>query len=59
VPKDGVCDVCRLVNEDYSSKLVGYCPKCDAWICEYHRDRWTLRMIAALKERLSYAQKQA
>lgn len=32
--KQGVCDVCRLVDRDETPKDVGYCPLCGAWMCE-------------------------
>lgn len=28
------CDVCDLVDGDYSEKNVTYCPRCDANLCQ-------------------------
>lgn len=27
------CDVCRLLDGDYSQKMCQWCGKCRAWIC--------------------------
>ncbi len=32
--KEGVCDVCKLVDKDETPKVVGYCGMCGAWLCE-------------------------
>lgn len=35
-----VCDVCRLVDGDLSTKLCTWCGTCKAWICD--ADWWNL-----------------
>jgi hypothetical protein len=44
----GICDVCRLVKNDTSTKLVQYCHVCNAWICDVCRVDWVARAKAAL-----------
>jgi hypothetical protein len=46
--KVGICDVCRLVKNDTSTKPVQYCHVCDAWICDVCRVDWVARAKAAL-----------
>ena len=41
----GVCDVCRLVDGDYSEKEVQWCSFCNAYICS--NDLYSPRRIRA------------
>jgi hypothetical protein len=50
--KVGICDVCRLVKNDTSTKPVQYCHVCDAWICDVCRVDWVARAKAALLSHL-------
>jgi hypothetical protein len=49
-----VCDVCRLVDFDTSEKLCGYCPLCDAWICDADNNDWVRRLKAAVLRKLEF-----
>ncbi len=48
----GVCDQCRLLRGDQSSKPVTWCGVCRAWLCEMCRRNPMGRALAALKRRL-------
>jgi hypothetical protein len=50
--KIGICDVCRLVRNDTSTKPVQYCHVCNAWICDVCRVDWVARAKAALLSHL-------
>ena len=41
-----VCDVCRLVDGDYTMKACEWCRSCQAWICEKDLDNWPRRSLA-------------
>lgn len=47
-----MCDVCRLLDFDVSSKECGYCSLCDAWICQADSNKWIRRLKAAAKRKL-------
>jgi len=47
-----ICDVCRLVDKDYSIKECGFCPMCDSYICTKDNNRWDRRLIAAIKRKI-------
>jgi hypothetical protein len=42
-----VCDVCRLLDADWSQKMCFYCGFCDAWICMADAENWGRRGRAA------------
>lgn len=46
--KIGICDVCRLVDRNYTKKRVYYCDKCKAWICIDCQDKWFKRFKAMI-----------
>lgn len=45
--KQGACDVCKLIDKSEELKDVGYCPMCNAWLCESCRTNPRRRAIAA------------
>jgi hypothetical protein len=47
-----ICDVCRLVDYDTTEKICGYCPLCDAWICDADATDWVRRIKAAVLRKL-------
>jgi len=47
-----MCDVCRLLDFDTTTKMCGYCGLCDAWICEKDNNDWPRRLRAAVKRKL-------
>lgn len=47
-----ICDVCRLIDYDTTSKPCFFCPLCSAWICENDKSNWSRRLKAAIKRRL-------
>lgn len=49
-----ICDVCRLLDYDASIKFCGYCPICDAWICQPDQNNWVRRLQAAAKRKLEF-----
>jgi len=42
-----VCDVCRLLDGDYSVKFCTWCLRCQAWICQADEHRPDRRLRAA------------
>jgi hypothetical protein len=47
-----ICDICRLLDYSTEQKLCGYCPMCDAFICEQCSTNWPRRIKAAIKRKL-------
>jgi hypothetical protein len=47
-----MCDVCRLLDFDTTSKQCSYCGLCDAWICQSCNPQWGRRLKAAVKRKL-------
>lgn len=43
-----MCDVCRLVDRNWSEKHCIYCCKCKAWICDECRPNTPKRALAML-----------
>lgn len=45
-PRNTVCDVCRLVDNDLTIKWCEHCTACKAWICDPCRPRMERRAMA-------------
>ncbi len=46
------CDVCSIVNHDYTQKMCAFCSLCKAWMCRVCRVSPRRRMIAAALKKL-------
>ena len=46
----GICEVHKLVNNDYKSRLVKFCSFCNVNICAECEKRYDKRFLAALKK---------
>lgn len=44
---NGICEVCRLLDNDATEKIVSYCEFCGVNICCNHRNKIGSRTIAA------------
>lgn len=49
---DGVCEVCKVLNNDVSIKKVSYCETCNVYICKAHHRDWGARIRAAYLKKL-------
>lgn len=47
--RDGICDVCRILDGDTSIKMVQYCSECDANLCQRDRLNYFRRARAFAK----------
>ena len=47
--KDGICEVCRLIDKDTAVKQVQYCSFCGVNICCECEARYDKRFFAAIK----------
>jgi len=47
-----VCDVCRLLDGDYSVKLCDFCRRCEAWICKACQRNPARRIKAAFMQQM-------
>lgn len=50
--RNGICDVHRLLFNDFSEKQVKYCKICKAFICKACNYNYPGRAIAAMKNKL-------
>lgn len=48
---DGICEVCRLMNEDTSVKKIKYCETCGVNICCECNTNYPARFFAMLKSK--------
>lgn len=46
----GVCDVCRLLDNDVTEKRVQYCKNCKAHVCESCLGKYGRRFMAMIEE---------
>lgn len=52
--KDGICEVCRLIDNDTTVKKVKYCPGCGANICCNCDTRYDKRFFAMLRLKFKF-----
>jgi len=44
---EGICEVCRLIDNDTTQKTVSFCEFCGVNICCTHREKIGTRTVAA------------
>ena len=47
-----ICDVCKIVDNDFTHKEVFYCKECNAYICTDCKCNYLRRGIAMIKSKL-------
>lgn len=48
-----ICDVCRLVDGDFSTKLCNWCGACQSWICDADLQQWGRRARAMARKAIA------
>lgn len=51
--KEGVCDVCLYADGNSEKKIVTYCRRCKAWICQTCKPNYFKRALASINKTLA------